>query len=120
MTDQQYQDLPPAKRRRLIVWAALRSLLVFAGVMVWQVRTIAGSPYPGVRGAGTLALILPLFLLLFASTYFEMERASAASFTQLLTRTDARTRPRRPNRSDGTHPCPCRTAQTARAASAPS
>ncbi len=147
MTDQRYQDLPPAKRRRLIVWAALRSLLVaavlvvlyyvlpldrpwdsdtwirllvFAGVMVWQVRTIAGSPYPGVRGAETLALILPLFLLLFASTYFEMERASAASFTQPLTRTDARTRPRRPNRSDRTHPCPCRTAQTARAASAPS
>jgi hypothetical protein len=120
MTDQQYQDLPPAKRRRLIVWAALRSLLVaavlvvlyyvlpldrpwdsntwirllvgllvFVGVMVWQVRTIAGSPYPGVRGAETLALILPFFLLLFASTYFEMERASAASFTQPLTRTDA-------------------------------
>lgn len=28
--------------------------------------------------------------------------------------------PRRPNRSDRTHPCPCRTAQTARATSAPS
>jgi hypothetical protein len=30
-----------------------------------------------------------LFLVLFASTYFLMERASAASFTQPLTRTDA-------------------------------
>jgi voltage-gated potassium channel len=120
MTDQHYQDLPPAKRRRLIVWAAVRSvlvaavlvvlyyvlpldrpwdsatwirlligLLVFAGVMVWQVRSIAGSRYPGVRGAETLALIVPFFLLLFASTYFEMARASAASFTQPLTRTDA-------------------------------
>jgi voltage-gated potassium channel len=64
-------------------------LLVVAGVLVWQVRTIAGSRYPGVRAAETLALILPLFLLLFASTYFLMERASAASFTQPLTRTDA-------------------------------
>ena len=34
-------------------------------------------------------MILPLFLLLFASTYFVMERASPASFTQPLTRTDA-------------------------------
>ena len=119
MTDQHYHDLPPAKRRRLILWAALRSVLiaavlvlyyllpldrpwdsatwirllvgvlVFAGVMVWAVRTIAGSRYPGVRGAETLALIVPFFLLLFASTYFEMARASAASFTQPLTRTDA-------------------------------
>jgi voltage-gated potassium channel len=120
MTDQHYQDLPPAKRRRLIWQAAVRSvliaavlvvvyyvlpldrpwdaatavrllvgLLVVAGVMVWQVRTIAGARYPGVRAAETLGLILPLFLLLFASTYFLMERASAASFTQPLTRTDA-------------------------------
>ena len=34
-------------------------------------------------------MILPFFLVLFASTYFLMERASAASFTQPLTRTDA-------------------------------
>jgi voltage-gated potassium channel len=64
-------------------------LLVVAGVMVWQVRTIAGARYPGPRAAETLALILPLFLLLFASTYFLMERASATAFTQPLTRTDA-------------------------------
>ena len=36
-----------------------------------------------------LGLIVPLYLLLFASTYFLMERASAANFTQPLTRTDA-------------------------------
>ena len=120
MTAERYQDLPSAKRRRLIAWAVLRSvliaavlvvlyyvlpldrpwdsdtavrlligLLVFAGVMVWGVRTIAGSRYPGVRAAEALALVLPFFLLLFASTYFVMERASAANFTQPLTRTDA-------------------------------
>jgi len=64
-------------------------LLIVAGVVVLGVRTIAGSRYPGVRAAEALALILPFFLLLFASTYFEMERNSAASFTQPLTRTDA-------------------------------
>ena len=120
MTGERYQDLPPAKRRRLLVRAALRSVLVatvlvvlyyvlpldrgwdsdaavrllvgvlvFAGVMVWHVRAIAGSRYPGLRAAEALGMILPFFLVLFASTYFLMERASAASFTEPLTRTDA-------------------------------
>jgi preprotein translocase subunit YajC len=64
-------------------------LLVIAAVIAWGVKITGGSPYPGVRAAETLALILPFFLLLFASTYFLMARASAASFTQPLTRTDA-------------------------------
>jgi voltage-gated potassium channel len=120
MTGERYEDLPPAKRRRLIAGAVLRSvlvaavlvvvyyvlpldrpwdsdtvvrlvigLLVFAGVMVWGVRAIACSRYPGVRAAEALALVLPFFLLLFGSTYFVLERASAANFTQPLTRTDA-------------------------------
>ena len=120
MTDQPDQELPPAKRRRLIFLAVLRGLLVttvlvvlyyllpldrpldagtavrlligllvFAGLTVWQVRAIAGSRYPGLRAAEALGLIIPLYLLLFASTYFLMERASAANFTQPLTRTDA-------------------------------
>ena len=67
----------------------LIGIVVFVGVMVWEVRAIAGSRYPGLRAAETLGLILPLYLVLFASTYFVMERASAASFTEPLTRTDA-------------------------------
>jgi len=67
----------------------LIGLLVAAGVIVWGVKIITGSQYPGLRAAEALALILPAFLLLFASTYFVLERNSAASFTQPLTRTDA-------------------------------
>src|SRR5271165_1395055 len=67
----------------------LIGLLVFAGATVWQVRAIAGSRYPGLRAAEALGLIIPLYLLLFASTYFLMQRATAANFTQPLTRTDA-------------------------------
>ncbi len=120
MTVEHGQDLPPAVRRRLIFWAALRGvliatvlvvlyyllpldrrwdsdtairlligLLVFAGAIVWGVKAIAGARYPGVRAAEALALILPFFLLLFASTYFVMERNSSASFTEPMTRTDA-------------------------------
>jgi voltage-gated potassium channel len=120
MAGEQYRDLPPAKRRRLIAGAAVRvvliaavlvvlyyvlpldrpwdsdtavrlliGLLVVAAVVVWGVKIITGARYPGVRAAEALALVLPVFLLLFASTYFVMERNSAASFTQPLTRTDA-------------------------------
>ena len=67
----------------------LVGVLVFAGVMVWHVRAIAGARYPGLRAAVALGMIIPLFLVLFASTYFVMERASSVSFTQPLTRTDA-------------------------------
>ena len=120
MTDQPNRELPPATRKRLIVGAVLRGLLVttvlvvlyylmpldqpwdtgtavrlvigllvFAGITVWQVKAVAGSRYPGLRAAEALGLIIPLYLLLFASTYFLMERASAANFTQSLSRTDA-------------------------------
>jgi hypothetical protein len=64
-------------------------LLVFAVVLVLQVRSITGARYPALRAVEALGLILPLFLVLFASTYFLMERATAASFNQPLTRTDA-------------------------------
>ena len=120
MTDQPNQELPRATRRRLIIRAVLRGLvittvlvvlyyllpldrpwgsdtavrlliglLVFAGLAVWQVKAIVGARYPGLRAAEALGLIIPVYLLLFASTYFVMERASAANFTQPLTRTDA-------------------------------
>ena len=67
----------------------LIGLLVFAGLAVWQVRAIVGARYPHLRAAEALGFIVPLYLLLFASTYLLMERTSAANFTQPLTRTDA-------------------------------
>ena len=67
----------------------LIGLLVFTGIAVWQVRSIIGSRYPRIRAFEALGLILPFYLLVFASTYFVMQRASAANFTQPLTRTDA-------------------------------
>ena len=119
MTIEPIQELPPAKRRRLILRAALRGLLtttvlvvlyymlpfqslngrtglrflagllIFVGITAWQVKTITSSRYPALKAAEALGVILPLYLLVFASTYYVMERASAANFTQPLTRTDA-------------------------------
>ena len=65
------------------------ALLLLAAVAAWQLRLILGSKYPGVRAAEALATTVPLFLLLFASAYFAMARATPAAFGQHLTRTDA-------------------------------
>jgi voltage-gated potassium channel len=114
-----FPELSPARRRRLIIRAALRALLnatvlvtlyylvpetswnggvalrVLAGIVIcvgitaWQVRSIAGSRYPGIKAAQALGLILPFYLLVFASTYYIMEHVSPAAFTEPLTKTDA-------------------------------
>jgi voltage-gated potassium channel len=67
----------------------LIGLAVFAAITAWQIRTIVDSPYPGMKAVEALGLLFPFYMLLFASTYFVMARASAASFTEPLTRTDA-------------------------------
>ena len=65
-------------------------LLVLLAVTGWQLRLVVGARYPAIRAGEALATTVPLFLLLFASVYFEMARASPANFsTHLLTRTDA-------------------------------
>ena len=47
---------------------------VFVGVMTWHVRLIGKSENPALRALEGLFLGLPLFLLLFAATYFTMSR----------------------------------------------
>ena len=107
--------LAPAERRRLITRGLLRaltgtvvlvalysfcrsiastslaiSLLALLGVSVWQLRAITRAAHPGVRAIGALAITAPLFLLLFAASYFLMAQADPANLsTPTLTRIDA-------------------------------
>jgi voltage-gated potassium channel len=60
-----------------------------AATIIWQVRTISGSPHPGIRAVEALAFTVPIYLLMFATTYYVIERTTDASFTESLTRTDA-------------------------------
>jgi voltage-gated potassium channel len=62
---------------------------VLGVVIVWQVRTISQSPHPGIRAVEALAFTVPVYVMLFATTFFVMERTAASSFTESLTRTDA-------------------------------
>jgi voltage-gated potassium channel len=114
-----YQQLPARVRRRLAVTSLLRSLVVSVAIVVgyfilpmsrlegaiaaelggglavvtlllgWQIREISRSPYPRVRAIGALATSVPLFLAVFATTYYLMGRAQPETFSEPLTRLDA-------------------------------
>ena len=58
-------------------------------IVVWEVRGILNSQYPAYKAVEALTITAPLFLLLFASAYFLLQRATPTSFTQPLSRTDA-------------------------------
>jgi hypothetical protein len=64
-------------------------LLVFAGVVTWQVRAVLRSPYPGLRAVEALAAAIPLFLVVFAMAYVLMADADGGAFSEPLSRTDA-------------------------------
>jgi voltage-gated potassium channel len=64
-------------------------LLALVGLVVYQVRSIVKATYPALRAVGALATSVPLFLLLFAGTYYVMGGISEANFSEPLTRTDA-------------------------------
>jgi voltage-gated potassium channel len=64
-------------------------LVLLIALIAWQVRLIIGHPHPGLRAVEALGTIIPLFLVLFASTYFVMARLAPHSFSTPLTRTDA-------------------------------
>lgn len=113
-----WNELPPATRRRLIgigIGRALATtvalvalyyllpidhnknvpvvliagLLILAAFTAWQLRIVRKNRYPAVRAVEALATALPLFLLLFSWAYFTMAHTNPANFnTHPLTRTD--------------------------------
>ena len=66
------------------------ALVVLLGVSSWQLNAILRSESPGLRAIEALAITVPLYILLFASTYFVMENTDPASFSPSgMTRIDA-------------------------------
>lgn len=72
--------------------AAVTMLLIglagFVALVTVQVWTIIRSPFPGLRAIESLAVSVPLFLLLFAATYVVLATLSASNFGGRLTHTD--------------------------------
>ena len=65
-------------------------LLALTAVVAYQVRAIIRHRHAAVRAIEALAITVPVFLVLFAATYFMMEQANADNFNvDSLTRTDS-------------------------------
>jgi hypothetical protein len=67
----------------------LAGLVLFAGIIAWQVRAILRSDYPGLRAIEALAAAIPLFLLVFAGAYVKLADAQPSAFSEPVSRTDA-------------------------------
>lgn len=65
------------------------ALFCLTALVLLQVRSIIRSPYPALRAVESLALTIPLFMLIFAVVYELLSRSDPSSFSQTLTRTDA-------------------------------
>lgn len=65
------------------------ALLILGAAATWQVRAVLVSPNPAIRAIEGVAATVPLFLLLFAATYYVLSRSHPDWFSvRGLTRTD--------------------------------
>src|SRR5262245_20427639 len=72
-----YYVLPLDRLEESRLWIVIAIAVIgLAGVTIHQVRAVLVAPEPAVRAAQALAMIAPLFLLLFAATYFAMSQVS--------------------------------------------
>lgn len=72
-----------------IAFRLVAGLAVFTAVLAYQVRAILRSPKPFLRAANALALVIPLFLVVFAWTYLTMGLSDPSSFNESLDRASA-------------------------------
>jgi small-conductance mechanosensitive channel len=73
----------------VVVIVLVAGLAVLIALVVFEVRSVMRSDFPGLRAVESLATSVPLFLLLFASTYVAMQGISAQSFSEPMTHTSA-------------------------------
>ncbi len=85
-----YYLLPLDRLEDTPLWIVITiGVVALAGVTIHQVRAVLQAPVPAVRAVQALAIIAPLYLLLFAATYFAMSQTSPDTFnSSQLTRTD--------------------------------
>src|SRR5262245_27185742 len=70
------------------ITALLAGLVAFIVLVTFQIRWIITSRWPALRALEALGISVPLFLLLFASTYVIMAAHSASNFSAPMTHTN--------------------------------
>lgn len=64
-------------------------IAVFVAVVVWQLRAISRSRFPGVRAAAATAFAIPTYWLLWSLAYLALSQTTPDSFTEPMNRVDA-------------------------------
>jgi voltage-gated potassium channel len=59
-------------------------LAVFLGLLGWQVLSILDAEHPELRAVETLALAVPVLIVVFAFTYLSLSHARATNFSEPL------------------------------------
>jgi voltage-gated potassium channel len=70
----------------LLLAVGLATLVI---VVAWHVRAIASSEYPRMQAIEALSLAAPMYLLMFAATYFVMSSSVESNFSESLSRVSA-------------------------------
>ena len=85
-----YYELPPVRLASGAPFLRLvLGFLVFVVILAWLVRRVVQADLPELRAIEVLGIIVPLFLVIFASLYLTMSHASAAAFSEPLDHTGA-------------------------------
>jgi voltage-gated potassium channel len=80
-----YGTLPVADRTGLgTLLELLVGLIIFAALLGWQVLKIMGAEHPELRAAESLAIAVPVVLIVFAFTYLSLSRSQPGSFSEPL------------------------------------
>ena len=74
--------------RAAVTWLVL-GLIAFVVLVTVQVRSILRSSYPALRAVEALSTAVPLFVLVFASTYLLLAASQPGAFNEPLNKTDA-------------------------------
>ena len=72
---------------RYVVVGLIGASAVFVVVVAWQVRRIGRAKLPTVQAVQALGLLIPFFLVMFASCYLSLAIVAPRNFSQLLDHT---------------------------------
>lgn len=85
-----YYMLPLDQRSHSYIFIEFAvGMLLLLGTLAWQVRAIVRATYPALRAPQALATTVPLFLLVFAATYFTLSFNDPETFSEPLSRSGA-------------------------------
>jgi voltage-gated potassium channel len=86
-----YYLLPfvPTPRRESIWWELAIVGTIFAAVLGHELNSILRHRQPMRRAIVALAILFPLFVVMFSRIYLTMSRSDPAAFGEVLTRTEA-------------------------------